>query len=71
MVGTLLVTDSQHTTGENKNLCVRKVNLTWQQSTKVISKHTQRQEQCLGLEEVTPDRKDFLHCFHTCGDVQE
>lgn len=72
MVGTLLVTDRQHTTGENKNLCVRKVNLTWQQSTKVISEHIHRQGKCLELEEVTPNRKED-HCtaFHTCRDVLE
>lgn len=70
MVGTLLVTDRQHTTGENKNLCVRKVNLTWQQSTKVISEHIHRQGKCLELEEVTPNRKED-HCtaFHTCREM--
>lgn len=56
--GALLMTDRQHTTGENKNLWVRKVNLTWQQSTKVISEHLHRQQNGLELEEVTPDGKE-------------
>lgn len=42
MMGTLLMTDTHNTPREKiKHLWVRKVNLTRQQSTKVISEHTQ------------------------------
>lgn len=57
----------QHSNKENIYLTIRKVNLTWQQSTKMIGEHIRRQEKGLVEEEITPNRNDN-HCtaLHVC-----
>lgn len=45
--------DRQHSNGGNKDVTTRKVNPTWQQSTKMMGEHVQRRETGLVAEEIT------------------
>lgn len=56
MAGTLLMTHNRAT--KKKNLTIRKVNLTWQQSTKMIAEQIHRQKKCPVAEEITPNRNE-------------
>lgn len=59
--------DTQQSNEENKNLTIRKVNLTWQRSTKMIAEQIHRQKKCPVAEEITPNRNED-HCItlHIC-----